>query len=132
MRLTSISSNPDQVVAGGALIDSSAGWSGGVIMTTTNGGQSWQTAVQGDGIVWNVRRCAADPSVLYAAADSGLLRSSDHGQTWSLTPVGYVTEDVAVDPANCNDIYVMAYSYGPLHSTDGGQTFGPPGIPGSI
>ena len=124
-------SDPEIVVAGGILLNANDGYSSdGVVIRTTDGGQNWQTVVQGRGDVWNIRRCMADPSVVYAAANMGVVRSADYGKTWSLLPIGDVVEDVAIAPGACGDVYAMASGSGPRHSTDGGLTFGPPLVNG--
>jgi hypothetical protein len=118
--------DPDVVVAGAIVLNEKNGYSpNGVVMRTADGGQSWQTVVQGDGNVWNVTRCASDPNVLYAASTAGIVRSGDGGQTWALSPVDGTVEDVAITPSACDDIYAMVYGEGPRHSTDGGRTLGP-------
>jgi hypothetical protein len=83
--------------------------------------------LQGDGIVSSVHRCAADPHVVYAATASGVLRSADRGATWG-TPTAIGTHnitDLAVAPADCQDVYALAEDDGPHRSTDGAATFGP-------
>ena len=117
--------NPDEVVAGVALLNAQGGAStSGALVRTTDGGESWQTVAQNDGDIWGVRRCPADPTVLYAATSDGLAQSTDRGVTWALSPVTGVVEDVAINPSACNDVYAMMQGAGPRHSTDGGQTFG--------
>lgn len=118
--------NADEVVAGGPNLNAQNGYSStGVVMRTTDGGQTWQTVVSSDGVVWNLRRCTSDATVLYAATDSGVARSADRGATWTLLPtLGGQVEDVAITPGACNDVYAMVHGAGPRHSTDGGQTFG--------
>jgi photosystem II stability/assembly factor-like uncharacterized protein len=118
--------NPDEVVTAALLVDAQGNWTGnGVIMRTTDAGQTWQTVRQGEGSVWNVRRCTSNPSVMYAGDNAGLVKSSDRGATWTLTSVGgNVVEDVEITPGSCNDIYIMAQFGGVFHSTDGGMTLG--------
>lgn len=113
--------NPDEAVAGGLV----PGTSQGAIVRTTDGGDSWQTVVQDEGVVSNIRRCDTDASVLYGATVGGVAKSTDRGATWTVTPQSNRVEDVAITPGACNDIYAMVYSVGPLHSTDGGASFGP-------
>jgi photosystem II stability/assembly factor-like uncharacterized protein len=119
--------DPDDVIAVGPTLNPlQGGWStAGAIMHTTDGGQSWQTVVAGDGNIINVRRCGVDPTILYAATHVGVARSSDRGLTWSTLLPGSEVEDVAISPTDCDDIYAMVELDGPHHSTDGGQTFGP-------
>jgi photosystem II stability/assembly factor-like uncharacterized protein len=118
--------NADEVVTGGASLNGQNGYSGdGVVVRTTDGGQTWQTVVSGDGIVWDIRRCTSDPTVLYAATGDGVARSGDRGATWTLSSAitGQV-DDVAITPGSCDDVYAIVDGVGPRHSTDGGQTFG--------
>lgn len=56
---------------------------------STDGGESWETALLGD-FAHNI---AVHDSIVYVAADGGLYRSSDFGQSW--TRSGSI-----VDPAN--------------------------------
>jgi photosystem II stability/assembly factor-like uncharacterized protein len=124
---------PDDALAGGAALTAASDWAWsdgtehGFVVRTTDGGHTWTTTLQDAGIVWVLRRCLTDPSIVYAATNSGVARSQDRGATWALTPLpnGYVTS-VAVNPSDCDDVYaVESASPGPRHSTDGGQTFGP-------
>lgn len=118
--------NADDLVAGGPELNMQGGYSSsGDLLRSTNAGQTWTTVLSGDGVVWDVRRCTTDPTVLYAATDDGMARSGDRGATWTLQAAlpGQV-EDVAITPGACNDVYAMVSGYGPYHTTDGGQTFG--------
>jgi hypothetical protein len=116
--------NPDEVVAGVQLLNVST--PGGALLRTTDGGQSWTTASQTVGSVWSLHRCVANASVLYAGVATGLAKSADRGVTWTVTALPNLAEDVAINPTNCNDVWVILYADGPRHSTDGGMTFGSP------
>ncbi len=118
--------NHDEAVAGGQVLNAQGGWSAnGVVMRTTDGGQTWQTVIQNEGVVVNVRRCTVDNTILYAATNDGVARSSDRGVTWTFTALLGDVVDVEITPGACNDVYATVYGIGPQHSIDGAQTFGP-------
>ena len=92
---------------------------------------------QGPGFQNAVYALAINPvntSTIYAATDSGVLRSTDGGATWDLSnnglPSARVTA-VAIDPSNPSTVYVG--TQGVFKSTDGGETWAPAdnGIPSS-
>jgi hypothetical protein len=117
--------NSDDVVTSANLLTAQGGWSAnGVVMRTTDGGQTWTTVLQNNGDLYGVKRCTANPTVLYAATGNGIAKSVDRGATWTVTSVGNQVTEVAITPGACDDVYAMVYSVGPEHSTDGGQTFG--------
>lgn len=67
-----------------------------------------------------------NPSVLYAGADGGLLRSTDSGATWTridtFPPVSQI-DSIMIDPADSNILYVAANAKGLFRSGDGGVTW---------
>ena len=97
----------------------------GRILRTANGGQSWLTLSPGiNGNIRHIARISASTAIL--AADDGLWRSTDAGQTWTRvydsTAFGSMTA-VAADPAGgrCVAVGVVGVLIG-----SGCQTFGAP------
>ena len=62
---------------------------------------------------------------LWSACGNGVLRSKDGGASWKVTTGWEVTEvlRIAVDPARPGRVFA-ATAYGPIASTDGGETWG--------
>ncbi|MDQ6666010.1 MAG: hypothetical protein M3Z23_16635 [Acidobacteriota bacterium] len=77
----------------------------------------------------NATKFAVDPenpSTLYAAADSGLIRSTDSGASWERIdtfPAVPIIASITIDPSDSNVIYVSANSRGLFRSVDGGITW---------
>jgi hypothetical protein len=118
----------DEVVAGGNLIDAQGVSTGaGAVLRSTDGGHTWDTREQDDGLVSAVHRCPSDPTVLYAATRQGVIRSVDRGVTWgSPTSIGGRNiDDVAIAGPGCDQLYAMAEGEGVHVSSDGAATFGP-------
>ncbi|MFT7579897.1 MAG: photosystem II stability/assembly factor-like uncharacterized protein, partial [Myxococcota bacterium] len=87
-------------------------------------GDSWTAVVESTGWVYEVKRCAADPDVLYAATKTGLIRSSDAGLTWG-EPVGFAGEhiyNIGLAGTDCDTVYAMIFQDGMYRSYDGGRT----------
>lgn len=67
-----------------------------------------------------------NPQTLYATSNSGVLRSTDGGNTWKTLP-GFPSHSiaywVAVDPRNSNTLYAATTPLGVLKSADGGATW---------
>jgi photosystem II stability/assembly factor-like uncharacterized protein len=97
------------------------GTGSGRVFKTVDGGANW-TALANFGVA--VSALALDPvtaGVIYAGTYYQLLRSVDHGVTWSsrtsaIRYFGFF--DVAIDPAQPNTVYVTSDG-GPYKSTDG-------------
>jgi uncharacterized protein (TIGR03437 family) len=73
-----------------------------------------------------------DPNTIYAVADTGLVRSTDAGVTWTaLAQPAATIYAVAVDPTASNVLYAATYANGVSKSVDGGATWTPSnnGIP---
>ncbi|MCC7537087.1 MAG: hypothetical protein IT379_12775 [Deltaproteobacteria bacterium] len=77
--------DPDVAIATTVLIDpATRGWStDGRIVRTTDDGGLWVEIERSVGRAHDLRRCAANPDVLYAAHRFGLLRSEDGGESFA-------------------------------------------------
>lgn len=124
--------DPDVVVASTILLDAAGGYSpDGVVLRTTNGGQTWTEIDRLGGRSYDLARCAEDPSVLVAVRRWGMFRSSDGGATF--VPMAGAGEQVffsaAVDGPSCT--HVVAFSntpaagFGMYVSNDGSHLVGP-------
>ena len=92
-------------------------------------GQSWRLSNAGL-TSFDVQALAVDPSDpdhLVIATNVGLFRSADAGETWVPAATVSAVSSLTVDPASGNVIYAATYGYGVRKSTDGGDTFTPPG-----
>ena len=95
----------------------------GILHKSSDAGASWSriTALSG------VRAVAFDPktrSLLYAATDSGIVRSQDAGSTWVRINAAETTgNQIAVDPQTPSTLYLASYSVGVKKSVDGGITW---------
>ena len=117
---------------------------GAVLLTSTDGGETWAVRATGLPANTSVRSLAVAPSnssVIYATVSLGvpggppgtaILRSVDGGESWtSLStglPTGAFVTNLIVDPRNASVIYVMivfpfAEAGGILKSTDGGESW---------
>lgn len=67
---------------------------------------------------------AGSDGVVWSACGNGVLRSTDHGETWRITTGWEITEvlKVKVDPAHPAMVYA-ATAYGVFRSSDGGETW---------
>lgn len=104
----------------------------GTIARSTDGGTTWNSVYSG-GWVLGLTRCPANPSVLAAPTDHGVVRSGDGGASWQLTPIEVGdngTYGVVFNPQNCDEFYALQGIVGPLRTSDGGQTFSAPLIDG--
>ena len=99
---------------------------GSGLYKTTDAGASW-THVAGvtgrpvSALAINPR----SPRILFAAIFGGpLLRSEDHGVSWTATPSAPVTVlSIAFDPARPQTVYAASLDQGAFKSTDGGQSW---------
>ncbi|MDQ6705167.1 MAG: SBBP repeat-containing protein [Acidobacteriota bacterium] len=77
-------------------------------------------------LLTNAAKFTVDPqnsSTLYAAADSGLIRSTDSGASWNRIdtfPAVSIIASITIDPSDSNIIYVSANTRGLFRSVDGG------------
>ncbi len=108
------------------------------VWRTTNAGASW-TAISGDlaggtGYLLAIAVAPSDNRVIYAGSNLGhLFVTRDGGQTWeSIRDLGAwggaAVEDIAVNPRNPDDVYILTSNGSPSqrgvwHSEDGGQTW---------
>jgi len=68
-----------------------------------------------------------DSSVVYAAGNGGVAKSTDAGNTWALLPGAFATTQlnaIAIDPSNSQVIYLAAAREGILRSALGGAAWG--------
>src|SRR5262249_23492116 len=106
---------------GGALQDVFRGKS---IFASADAAASWNPVNNGLGPDLQVRGIAinpTNPSIVYAATDGGVYRSTSGGLLWQLV-CGPVANGVAVDPGNSANVYA-ACATGIGKSTDGGITW---------
>jgi photosystem II stability/assembly factor-like uncharacterized protein len=89
-----------------------------------SGEGSWEHEGFNHPFVFALDYDSADPSILYLAAGNGLIRGSNHGQTWRILTGSDVTElrDVAVDRHSPGVIY-FAHSHGIRVTHDGGANW---------
>lgn len=99
---------------------------GGKIIKTTDGGQSWATVYTENNLWVNeIAIKADDPNVVLAASDQGLLRTANGGATWSKIHVQQ-TWTVKFKPGDPNTVFSVRKSGSGSDfrlSTDGGATF---------
>jgi photosystem II stability/assembly factor-like uncharacterized protein len=108
--------------------DGQTGWIGGesgLILKTTDGGQTWTT--QTSGTTENIFRIAVvDPQTAYACGTNGLLMATtDGGAHWQLQSIknGLIFMDVAfADPQNG---WTVGEFETIMHTADGGKTWTP-------
>ena len=100
----------------------------GTIARTTNGGETWSITKREDE-AWRVLTLAADPAnpeVLFAGTESGIIRTSDFGATWSrvagnLPPL---PTSLALGPGRpFTTLYAYGAGIGVQRSTDGGANW---------
>lgn len=87
------------------------------------GGSSWIPHGPNMGI-FGLAKNPQNPSVVYAAGETGVFKSTDGGDAWNATSLAdkYIY-DVAVDPENPANIYAAAKSWGVYKSEDSGDTW---------
>src|SRR3569833_1748767 len=91
---------------------------------------SWTSLGPNGGRVFRVAFNQVDPSIVYLVSLGGVRRSTDGGGTWQMiyTDLPYWPYDLAVDPTNPANVYVVGES-APyfLASRDSGRTL--PAVP---
>jgi uncharacterized protein (TIGR03437 family) len=109
------------------------------VFKSVDGGQTWNAANNGirpnSSGSTNVSRVLTDPNfphVVFAAAETGLVRSADAGVSWTVVSSFYNSSSLAFDPLSPGTLYLTTYSsiYHPAgiavsKSTDDGISFKP-------
>jgi photosystem II stability/assembly factor-like uncharacterized protein len=99
------------------------------LFRSTNGGASWTQVPRVFGVV-DLELNPADPNVIYATQDRGILRSDDRGRTWQLRTVGGSrpgtwarrTRQIAVAPSDADRLAVID-PYSTFLSLDEGRSW---------
>ena len=90
---------------------------------TTDGGESWHTLIAGSLTHDSIGALAIDPAMprtLYAGGGHGVFKSTDSGESWQATGLGYVLA-LAIDPTTPSTLYAATES-GVFKSTNGGRS----------
>src|SRR6185295_10959904 len=99
---------------------------GSSIFKSTNAAGSWGPSDSGlaASLIIDLVFQPGNSSIIYAATDTGLFKSSDSGANWSRLPGSppFIYSELALDPVNPAIIYV-ATNEGVFKSTDGGNSF---------
>lgn len=117
--ITALAASGAQVLAGS--------YAGHGIFHSSNAGAAWSNATAGIAAAdATAIAISADASELFAVGGHQLLKSVDHGATWTMPVTGglpypVIANAVAVDPSNASVVYVG--SAGVQRSIDGGATF---------
>jgi len=102
--------------------------SGHSIFKSTNAAGNWAPSDSGlaASLIIDLVFQPGNSSIVYAATDTGLFKSTDSGANWSLLPGSppFIYSELAIDPVNPAIIYV-ATNGGLFKSTDGGNSFTP-------
>src|SRR5215204_1138395 len=99
--------------------------SGHSIFKSTTAAGNWAPSDSGltASLVFDLVFQPGNSSIIYAATDTGLFKSTDGGANWSSLPAGRpLINDLALDPVNPAIIYA-ATNGGVFKSTDGGNSF---------
>ncbi|HEV2835252.1 MAG TPA: SBBP repeat-containing protein, partial [Pyrinomonadaceae bacterium] len=99
---------------------------GTAIFKTTNAAGNWNASGSGlsASVVNHLVFSPGNTSIVYAATNIGVFKSTDNGQNWTSAPgqTGLFVNKLAIDPSNTNIIYAATNS-GMFKSTDAGNTF---------
>jgi len=99
---------------------------GHAIFKSTNSAGNWAGSDSGlaGAIVLDLAFAPSNSSIMYAAAETGLFKTTDGGANWSSVPSTppLVIQKLAIDPTNPAIIYAAATG-GIFKSTDSGNTF---------
>jgi photosystem II stability/assembly factor-like uncharacterized protein len=98
-------------------------YQGAGVYLSTDSGATWslRNAVQSR----RIGKLVVDPTNsqrVWVCGDHGLERSTDGGTTWTTLRAGAIT-DIALDPANANNVFIGIRYDGFYKSADGGTTF---------
>jgi len=100
--------------------------SGSSIFKSTNAAGTWAPSDSGlaASLIFDLAFQPGNSSIIYAATDTGLFKSTDSGANWSALPDSppFVLFKIAIDPVNPAIIYV-ATNGGVFKSIDGGNSF---------
>lgn len=93
-------------------------------LPTLAGNYRWTIQGPAGGTINQLEFDPTDPSIVYAASDNGLFRSSDAGQHWAAAKelLGTSAIDVAVAPGDPRKVFVST-AYGLFGSVDRGVTW---------
>ncbi len=100
----------------------------GTIARTTNGGETWSITKKDDE-AWRVLTLSADPNNpenLFAGTESGLVRSSDFGNSWRNVPLGIsrIPASLALGgPGGQTQLYAYGAGLGVMSSANLGETW---------
>jgi hypothetical protein len=110
-----------------------AGTRPGAILKSSDSGESWQpldiNVGRPLGVIGEFAFHPAVPDLLFAATQSGVIRSTDAGATWTASAVAYNSSHIAIDPASPHNIFITvspgfrATPRGLFVSADGGRNF---------
>ena len=101
----------------------------GTLFKSNDGGQSWNAISRAT----SVRSVVVDPknsANVYALARNGVLKSADHGETWTVANAGLQSNSVyelVIVPTDPQVFYAVAGSGRLFKSTDGAQSWRPIG-----
>lgn len=118
-------SNGDVVYAA----DRSSGWSGGRIVRSVDGGQTWNERTPipdlpsgtGSAVGYALAVHPADPQTVLVAADRGVFRTQDGAASWQRLGCGS-SRAVVIDPHNPDTYFVAFVPVSTLDSCDGVQS----------
>lgn len=102
-----------------------AGTSGSGVFRSANGGALWNAVNNGlsNLTINSLAIDRTDSRILYAGSMTGIFKSLDSGDTWSLVRSNLYIRSVAIDPSNHLVVYAGSDFVGMLKSTDGGATW---------
>src|SRR6185369_905262 len=99
---------------------------GHAIYKSTNGAGNWAGSDSGlaASVVFDFAFAPNNSSIMYAAAETGLFKTTDGGTNWNSIPTtpALAINKLAIDPTNPAIIYAAA-SAGMFKITDGGNNF---------
>ncbi|MFT3927023.1 MAG: hypothetical protein QM778_31040 [Myxococcales bacterium] len=119
-------SDPLRAVAGLIELNDSGGWSMlGAVLSTVDGGHTWNTILDGRGRVMDVSICPAMPEVIFVATATGVSRSVDDGANWDHIPLAAAIQSIEVSGADCKRVIldVQGQNQGIRRSDDGGESW---------
>jgi uncharacterized protein (TIGR03437 family) len=97
------------------------------LLASADGGQTWAAPALGSaGSIRSIASAPTAPSVLYAAANIGVIKSADGGTTWTAPANTGLTAppfSVAVDAGSPSTIYAATINRGIFTSTNGGASW---------